>query len=153
MRVPLMVRIPGVEPKVVYDKVSLVDLAPTLVRYMEPSPSMAGYHGEDLLGYLVPNRPPRRLPLLMAGASHDTLLRIGLMSPKSPYKLVLPLETAVPELYDVTESDPDWVSVADREPGQTLTMLSQLVRSPLFPRKHEEPEPAEATTSKAAATR
>ncbi|MCA9597206.1 MAG: sulfatase-like hydrolase/transferase [Myxococcales bacterium] len=150
-RVPLMIRIPGVEPKVVYDHVSLVDLAPTLARYMEDKPSMAGYHGEDLLGYLVPNRPPRRLPLLMAGASHDTLLRIGLMTPKSPYKLVLPLETAVPELYDTTEKDPDWISVADREPGVTLDMLSQLVRSPLFPRKQHDLTPADDGQSRAQA--
>lgn len=135
VHVPLAVRVPGLEPKVVYDNVSLVDLAPTLARYMQAEPDLSGYQGEDLLGYLVPGRPPRRLPILMAGASHETLLRIGILEPEGKFKLVLPLESATPELYDITDPDPDWVSLADEHPTKTLEMLSRLVRSPLFPRE------------------
>ncbi|MBX3128583.1 MAG: sulfatase-like hydrolase/transferase [Polyangiaceae bacterium] len=138
LRVPLLLRIPGVEPKVVYDEVSLVDLAPTLARYITPTPDTRGYQGEDLLGYLVPGRPPRRLPLLFAGSSHETLLRIGLLRPGLPYKLIVPLETGAPELYDVRDPDPDWVNLADERPAETLSLLSELVRSPLFPRTKDD---------------
>ncbi len=133
VRVPLVLRAPGLEPKVVYDPVSLVDVAPTLASYMTDEPPTA-YHGEDLLLTMIPNRPPRRLPIVMASASHETLLRVGIRDLNSPHKLVLPLESGAPELYDATEPDPDWVSVSDDHPEKTLELLGQLVRSPVFPR-------------------
>ncbi|MEZ4227118.1 MAG: sulfatase-like hydrolase/transferase [Polyangiaceae bacterium] len=133
VRVPLVMRAPGIEPRVVYEPVSLVDVAPTLTRYMTEKPPTS-YHGEDLLLTLIPRRPPRRLPIVMAAASHETLLRVGIRDLRSPYKLVLPLESGAPELYDATDPDPDWVSVADEKPEKTLELLGQLVRSPVFPR-------------------
>lgn len=133
VRVPLLMRAPGIQPKVVYDPVSLVDVAPTLANYMTASPPTA-YHGEDLLLTLIPKRPPRRLPIVMASASHENLLRVGIRDLKSPFKLVLPLESGAPELYDATDRDPDWVNVADDHPEKTLELLGQLVRSPVFPR-------------------
>ncbi|MEO6602200.1 MAG: sulfatase-like hydrolase/transferase, partial [Polyangiaceae bacterium] len=57
IRVPLIMHAPGLGPRRIDSRVSLVDVAPTLARYMVPAPSMAGYQGEDLLGYLVPSRP------------------------------------------------------------------------------------------------
>ena len=85
---PLMIRIPGVAPRAIDDKVSLVDVAPTLARYLETDADTKGYQGEDLLGYLVPHRPPRRLPLLMSGASKENLVRVGIVRPNEPWKLV-----------------------------------------------------------------
>ena len=134
VRVPLMIRIPGVAPHAIDDKVSLVDVAPTLARYLEKDADTRGYQGEDLLGYLVPDRPPRRLPLLMSGASKETLVRIGIVRPDAPWKLVLSLESAAPELYDLRAADPDKQNLADAHPGETLRLLSPLVRSPVFPR-------------------
>lgn len=137
VKVPLAIRIPGVEPKVVWDEVSLVDLAPTLARFFNPKIDTARYQGEDLLGYAFAGRPPRQRPILMHSGTHDAIRRIGLIEPRSPYKLVLQLESGVPELYDVSIDDPDWISVADENSTQTLGMLNRLVRSPLFPRKPE----------------
>lgn len=135
VRVMLAMRVPGLKPAVVNDKVSLVDVAPTLARYMLADPDMSDYHGEDLLGYLLPRRPPRRFPLLMSACSKLTMARIGLVDPVGPWKLVLPFESAVPELYDLRTTDPDDVSVADAHPRQVLEMLNVLVSSPLYPRK------------------
>jgi hypothetical protein len=113
VRVMLTMRVPGLKPAVVSDKVSLVDVTPTLARYMLPDPDMSDYHGEDLLGYLLPHHPPRRFPLLMSACSKLTMARIGLVDP----------------------SDPDAASVADAHPRQTLEMVNALVSSPLYPRK------------------
>lgn len=141
VRVPLILRIPGVTAREIDQAVSLADVAPTLARYMEYEPPTSGYQGEDLLGYLVPERPKRRLPILMAAASKDTLVRVGVVEPSGRWKLVLSLEAALPELYDLRASDPDAVSVADAQPGHTLKMLEKLVRSPIFPRRPEDFEP------------
>jgi len=134
VRVPLAIRIPGIPPQEIDETVSLVDVAPTLARYIESNPPSDGYQGEDLLGYLVPGRPPRRLPLLMAAVAKEQLVRIGMIHPESPYKLVLSLEAAVPELYDLSADDVDSVNVAEREPQRLLGMLNALARSPVFPR-------------------
>lgn len=138
VRVPLCMRVPGIAPQVIEDKVSLVDVAPTLARYIENDPPTDGYQGEDLLGYLVPGRPRRRLPILMAAVAKEQLVRVGLVDPEAQYKLVLSLEAAVPELYELTADDPDAQSVADREPTRLLRMLNSLVRSPVFPRSPDD---------------
>lgn len=134
MHVPLMIRVPGLEPRAIDDKVSLVDVAPTLARYLERDPDTAGYQGEDLLGYLVPDRPPRRLPLLLTGFSQRKLARVGIVEPDKTWKLVLTLDSNHPELYDLTAPDPDAASVAAEHPGETARLMGDLVRSPIFPR-------------------
>jgi membrane-anchored protein YejM (alkaline phosphatase superfamily) len=109
VRVPLAIRVPGMGHRVVYDKVSLVDLV-----------------------------PPRRLPILLAGVSQENLVRIGLVDPERDWKLVLPLESGAPELYDLSVTDPDWLNVAEEHPREVANLLSQLVRSPLFPRSSDD---------------
>lgn len=138
VRVPLMLRIPGIAPRHFDQRVSVVDVAPTLARYMSPSPDLNGYHGEDLLGYLVSEPNKRRFPLLMAGAEQQVLVRLGIVDPEDPWKLVLSLESSVPELYHLNGDDPDASNVGDHHPTQTLKLLSTLVRSPVFPRAAED---------------
>ncbi len=134
LRVPLVLRVPGLSPHAVDDRVSLVDVAPTLARYLVEDPDMSGYQGEDLVGYLVPDRPRRRLPLLMSAVSQQVLVRVGIIEPKGRWKLVLPLDSAVPQLYDLRADDPDAVSVAGAHPDETRRLLGRLVRSPIYPR-------------------
>ncbi len=134
MHVPLAIRIPGMKPHAVDEKVSLVDVAPTLARYLDQDPDMSGYQGEDLLGYLVPDRPPRRLPLVMSGFSQQNLARVGIIEPDKPFKLVLTLDSGAPELYDLTAPDPDATNVAGAHPALTAALMRKLVRSPVFPR-------------------
>ncbi|MES1176527.1 MAG: sulfatase [Myxococcales bacterium] len=138
LRVPLVVHAPGLGARRIETRVSLVDVAPTLARYMVPTPSMAGYQGEDLLGYTVPSRPPRRLPLLLTAASKDVLVRVGMLDPVRDWKLVLSFEAALPELYDLSDSEPDEENLADAHPKTTLSMLRSLAHSPVFPRNADD---------------
>lgn len=137
LRVPLGLRIPGIAPRVVNTPVSLVDLAPTLARWFDPEVSMRGYHGEDLLARLLPGAPKRRRPLLAHSGTHDSARRLGVIDPAGTSKLVVQLESGVPELYDLSASDPDWEDLADAQRTRTLELLNQLVRSPVFPRADE----------------
>jgi hypothetical protein len=101
---------------------------------MAPAVDAAGFHGEDLLGYLLPGHPIRHLPLMLTGTSQEKLVRLGIIDPNGPWKLVLPLEGGVPELYDLREPDPDARSVARDHPTDMLRLLNELVRAPMFPR-------------------
>lgn len=137
VHVPLVLKIPGIQPKVVKDVVSLVDVAPTIARYMASNAETRGYQGEDLLTYVLPDRPKRRLPLVLMSTLKEVPVRLGLIHPDSPWKLVLPLEGAVPELYDLRASDPDAVDVGPDNKQEMLRLLNELVRAPLFPRLDE----------------
>lgn len=134
VRVPLLLKAPGVPPKVVSSRVSLVDVAPTLARYLLPNPDMQSYVGEDLLTHLTQAPRPRRLPVLLVSASKDMLVRVGVLDPVHDYKLVLSLEVGLPELYDLRAADPDGANVADQHPERTRALMRTLVSSPVFPR-------------------
>jgi hypothetical protein len=134
VRVPLLIRAPGLGSRRIEERVSLVDVAPTLARYMQPNPDLTGYQGEDLLGQLLPNHPPRRLPLLLTAAAKDMLVRVGMVDPVRDWKVVLSLEAALPELYDLGSPDPDAANLAEAHPKTTLNLLRQIYHSPIFPR-------------------
>lgn len=134
VRVPLVLRAPGLPARQVTDRVSLVDVSPTLSRYMLPRAELRGFAGQDLLERLLDPPPPRRLPILFVSASKDMLVRIGMIAPERDHKLVLSLESALPELYDLRAEDPDGSSVAEQQPQLTQQLLRQLVASPVFPR-------------------
>jgi hypothetical protein len=134
MRVPLAIRIPGVPPAVVDAPVSLMDLAPTLARWFDPERSLAGYQGENLLARLDPKHRLRNRPLLIRSGTRDQERMIGLIDPAGTSKLVVQLESGVPELYDLSAEDPDASDLAGEQPTRALPLLNQLVRSPVFPR-------------------
>src|SRR6185369_1756163 len=136
VHVPLLLHIPGVAPAVVNDVVSLVDVAPTLAHFMTDD-DLGGYQGEDLLTHLVADHPKRRLPLLLMGTLKEVPVRLGIIDPESPWKLVLPLEGVVPELYDLRAPDADGRDVSPEHGPEVLRLLNELVRSPLFPRLSE----------------
>ena len=138
IRVPLVLHAPGVGARRIDERVSLIDVAPTLSRYMVADAPRAGYQGEDLLGYLVPDHPPRRLPLLLTAASKDMLVRVGIVDPVRNWKLVLSLEAALPELYDLGATDPDADNLAEENTTLTLELLGRLYHSPVFPRSTED---------------
>jgi hypothetical protein len=137
IHVPLLLKVPGLAPAAIDDVVSLVDIAPTLARSMAPNADTTGYQGEDLLSYLVPGKPQRRLPLVLMSTLKEVPVRLGIIDPASPWKLVLPLEGAVPELYDIRTQDPDALDVSRDHDAEMLRLLNELVRAPLFPRLSE----------------
>ncbi|MCA9640038.1 MAG: hypothetical protein KC492_05060, partial [Myxococcales bacterium] len=121
------------------------DLAPTLVRSLEPTRSLAGYHGEDLLVHALPQPPARRLPILMEAWYKTDRLRIGVIDPDRRLKLVVPLESGVPEVHRLDDADPEATDVSQQESAALLGMLDHLVGSPLFPRPAPTPKPTVAT--------
>jgi hypothetical protein len=133
----------------VEDRVSLVDIAPTVARFMQQNPALGGYQGEDLLGYALPDRPPRRLPLLLTAASKDVLVRVGVVDPLRDWKVVLALEAALPELYQLGAAEPDAENLAEAQPKTTLGLLRQLFHSPVFPRSADDFEVRETKEQKA----
>ena len=150
IRVPLVLHVPGIGGRQIQDRVSLVDVAPTLTRYMQAEPSTVGYQGVDLLGYLLPDRPPRRLPLLLTAASKDVLVRVGVVDPVRDWKAVLSLEAALPELFSLDAPDPDAEDLADAKPRVTLDLLRTLSRSPVFPRSADDFDVRDTREQKAA---
>lgn len=138
IRVPLVLRVPKVAPRTVTSKVSLVDVAPTLGRLMDPTLDGRGFHGEDLLTHALGTPPPRRFPLLLLGASKDLLVRVGFVDPVDEFKLVLSFESALPELYDLRASDPDGRNFASEHPARTRRGIRILAHSPIFPRQPDD---------------
>jgi hypothetical protein len=151
IRVPLVLWVPKLGSRTVTRKVSLVDVAPTLGRFIDPTLDGRGFHGEDLLSELLPRPPPRRFPLLLLSASKDQLVRVGVLDPVKDFKLILSFEAALPELYDLTIPDPDAANFAAQHPERTRKMLLDLVRSPVFPRVPEDFDVRETKEQKALA--
>jgi hypothetical protein len=136
IRVPLLMRIPGVPPHRSQIPVSLADVAPTLVTLLEPpdsGPELRLYHGVDLLRH-VAGHAPRRYPIVFVGRRRESLVRVGLLDHETSYKVVLPLETGRPELYDTHSPAPDALDRSKAEPLRVTQMLDGLVRSPVYPR-------------------
>lgn len=136
MHVPMVLHVPGVEPRRVSDEVSIIDVAPTLARFIAPELVLTDVHGEDLLSYAAPDRPPRRLPIVMKSMQGDELRRVGMV--QDGWKIVQKADWSDPELYDLAEAWPDETDASRQHPMRTLDMLSELVRSPMFVGAYEE---------------
>jgi hypothetical protein len=131
VRVPLVLRIPGVAPRSIQEPVSLVDVAPTLARFLEPD-AVDESQGEDLLVHLVTENHRRRLPLLLTSSSEGQTASLGIVEGRR--KLILPLDWGEPQLLDLDASTPDEAEVSSAEPSRTLDLMNALVRSPMFAR-------------------
>jgi hypothetical protein len=138
MHTPLMLHVPGVAPAVIRTPVGHADIAPTLVRFFDNNADVSRYHGLDLLRHAVPGTHHDGLPLLLQSMRKEELLRIGLIERRPPFrKLVLPIDSAEPELSDLEALAPDEANVTRAERALMLEMLSALVRSPVFPRDED----------------
>jgi hypothetical protein len=141
VRTPLVIHVPHTAAKVIDAPVGHVDVAPTLARFIDPDANVSRYHGYDLYHHVVGEPPVGALPLLLMSLRKDDLMRVGLIDRQGPfYKLILPLESAEPELYDLETAEPDDGDVATKAQPRMLRMLSDLVRSPVFPREAFEAE-------------
>lgn len=134
VHVPLVVRVPGLEPARIDRAVSLIDVAPTLVRIVSPGASMMPYHGEDLIAQLSADSPSRRFPLLMRGMDKERVVRLGVIDEVSDRKLVLPIDTGLPELYDLGSRSPDDVCIAEKEPKTVDRLVNVVMEGAMNPR-------------------
>ena len=75
------------------------------------------------------------------------------MDPIRDWKVVLALEAALPELYQLGTTEPDAENLAEAQPKTTLELLRQLFHSPVFPRIAEDFEVRETKEQKARSVR
>jgi hypothetical protein len=136
IRVPLAIRVPGLGHARISEPVSLVDLKPTLSRYLHPAPSLDGCHGDDLLGRLVPEPAPRRLPILASSVLQQELARVAVIDGR--YKLVLPTDWGSPQLIDTEAPLPDDTDLAETLRSETLARMATLLSSPVFVNAYED---------------
>ncbi len=115
LRVPMLVRLPGVAPRVIDEPVGLLDLAPALVAAVG-LPAHGNFQGRgDILepGYSGAGRP---LFFTIQGmTSEDGVLRDG-------WKYVVSLDSGAARLYDL-KSDPDELAdLAAAEPARAAEL-------------------------------
>lgn len=131
VRVPLVVRVPGVAPRVVERDVSLVDVAPTLARFVDPRVVARDYHGMDLLRFHVTREPTRTLPILLRATSEGRPSYVGVVT--SSRKLVVGASGGQPQLHDLDDHDPDETDLYGAEPERASALERTLYSSPFAP--------------------
>lgn len=130
VRVPLAIRVPGLEPRELSAHASLVDIAPTISRFVDPFAETVGYHGVDLLRFYVDPEADRELPLLLHASSQGRSTLYGLVAGRR--KLIVASEGGPPLLHDLAEEDPDDTDLALTEPDRAASLLDQLAASPIM---------------------
>lgn len=97
VRVPLMIRVPGVAARRVDTPVSLIDLGPTFLDlYGVPTP--AHFMGESLVPFLRGQTPKATRPIVAEGR-----LKQSMILPGDPYKVVRDQRSGSTEIYDLSK--------------------------------------------------
>jgi arylsulfatase A-like enzyme len=124
LRVPLVIKVPGVAPRKVETPVMLVDLGPTVVDLVKGR-RPASFHGRSLLGALL-GEPladePIYAELLPAidWKHHWKVLVSG------GWKIIQKLSENTVELYDLTKDPNEQHNLAPAEPARTTEMQRKL---------------------------
>jgi arylsulfatase A-like enzyme len=121
-RVPLVIRVPGLAPRRVAERVALLDLLPTLLELLGVEPA-AGAQGVSLVPLVRGDAAVRGgPPLLSEGmeSGHYALIDGG-------YKLIRRPDRRQYELYHIEEDPLETVDLARREP-ERVARMSQVMR-------------------------
>jgi arylsulfatase A-like enzyme/cytochrome c-type biogenesis protein CcmH/NrfG len=124
LRVPLMIAGPGVNPRIVSDPVSLVDIAPTVMRALD-LPAVSNTDGIDLTPERTASVPSRDryaesfAPLLDFGWSPLRSMRSGNMKYIAAPK---------PELYDLTADPSESVNLVQKDPQRAAALEARIER-------------------------
>jgi hypothetical protein len=108
VRVPLVIRVPGLPHRVVDEPVSLVDLLGTALALLDiPAPARA--RSRDLTGLLVERRP---------AAVHEAFSEVhdDVMVVREGHKLICGRSSGICRLYDLAADPGETRSVAERQP-------------------------------------
>jgi arylsulfatase A-like enzyme len=124
LRVPLMIRVPGLQPRVVDGNVGLVDLAPTLVDLVKV-PRPPSMHGRSLLPALLGEPlPPERVYAEMLPATswnhHWRALVDG------SWKLIEKLSENTIELYDLSKDPTEQRNLASENTDEVTRLGREL---------------------------
>jgi hypothetical protein len=132
VRVPLALHVPGLPGRRIEAPVSIVDVVPTIARFISPRPLVESCHGRDVLA--TEPSAPRRLPILFSAIADGQIVRVGQIG-DADRKIVVDLAAGHAQLLrvdvHVAQHEQD---ISDSEQGALEPMLNQLVRSPIFPR-------------------
>jgi len=137
IRVPLIVLAPGLEPKVIENNVSLIDVAPTILA-LAGLPAQPSFEGQSLVPMMAAHSPLEWV-LSLTGPPPDVITELPKTGSsmdirahsrallRGPNKLVMelhgPERTEVPELFDL-QTDPGEMSPR-RPPSPTLETALQ----------------------------
>jgi len=148
MRVPWIIRTPGLRHAVSDDLVRLIDLAPTMLDLVGVAgpPEFEGRSLVASIGGRAHDMPPAYLEAMDANLTRNWAPLTGLVS--DTYKLI---DVPIPELYDLASDGKETTNLFSREPdrARTLSVLLQGVIASF----HARGTAAEKTTLNAEARR
>lgn len=137
LNVPLLLKIPGVAPRVIDTPVELVDLAPTFCELLKAKESCQGYDGQSLLAALADRREPTRGAYSELFHGPGRALRRALFDGR--WRLVDDLERDRRELYDHETDVNEHYDVSQWHPDVVADMMERIALRPLLRRAPASP--------------
>lgn len=119
IRVPLIMKVPGIAPRRVPDAVSGIDLAPTLLSLVTPGVETGAYHGLSLVGAMAGQPLARRYTFHIA-AFDDTF---AVIDHQTQQKLIVMRTFRYALLYDLKADPTERHNLSDEQPEETSRLL------------------------------
>ena len=124
LRVPLVLRVPGIEPRRVTELVRTVDLMPTLLEVLQVRPEKElPMEGTSLLPAML-GRPHESPPLLAEIRLHDGFHANGFV--RGRWKLVEDVSNGVFRLFDVENDFEEQVDLAGERPDLVEELVAEM---------------------------
>ena len=119
VRVPLLVRGPGIAARVIDERVGLIDLGPTILDVFGVD-TPAAFEGQSLVPLLAGRGKPLERPLVIEGR-----LRRAMYLPDN-LKVIEDLRRKTVEVYDLTRDPGEMHNLFDRDPARSDPALATL---------------------------
>jgi len=121
VRVPMLLRLPGIGPAIVEPPVSVLDALPTVYRAMG-LPRPGAVQGHDDLLTLAPDAPPRAIPFTLQGMTNADGFVLG------RFKWFVDHDRGVSALFDLASDPGERRNLAGREPQLVARLRGELDR-------------------------